>query len=213
MSGPVTINFAETAGDPAQRFQVKSVMTTGADPIGEFVDFAHLDLALLEVETINAVETRLPSSLDFVSDPLKLARSARLFTVGFPALPDVPAIDLQEVSRLEVVEQLRRIFGLRYGRKYLSPGLVSGGLDQDSRDPQAWVFDHDATTLGGNSGSAVFYFGDPMGVLGLHFAGDWMRANHAHGMAAVRTAAAGRIAALRSYTGCKPCRMGPRPRS
>jgi hypothetical protein len=84
------------------------------------------------------------------------------------------------------VEQLRKIFGLRYGRKYFSPGIVRNAVGQDPADAARWVFSHDATTLGGNSGSAVFHFGEGLGVIGLHFAGDWMRANYAHSLLAVR---------------------------
>jgi hypothetical protein len=48
------------------------------------------------------------------------------------------------------------------------------------------VFDHDATTLAGNSGSGAFDIDGPIAIVGLHFAGDWLRANHAHAVAAVK---------------------------
>jgi hypothetical protein len=57
------------------------------------------------------------------------------------------------------------------------------------------VFDHDATTLGGNSGSVVGALSDDLPAVGLHFAGDWLRANHAHDLALVRAANPG-LAAL-----------------
>jgi len=87
---------------------------------------------------------------------------------------------------MDVVARLRAIFQLKYGVKYFSPGVVSTTLGHVEDDPRTWVFDHDATTLAGNSGSAAADFADPVAVIGLHFAGDWLRANHAHAVAAVK---------------------------
>jgi V8-like Glu-specific endopeptidase len=61
-------------------------------------------------------------------------------------------------------------------------------LGQVEGDGKSWVFNHDATTLGGNSGSAAFDLDGTIAIVGLHFAGDWLRANHAHAVAAVKAA-------------------------
>ena len=71
---------------------------------------------------------------------------------------------------------------MKYGVKYLSPGLVMTSSDAVPDSPRGWVFTHDATSLGGNSGSCVLSFDNHLDVAGLHFAGDWLRANYAHAM-------------------------------
>ena len=86
---------------------------------------------------------------------------------------------------IEISKRLAQIFNVRYGRKYLSPGIVDTpqGLAEDGRN---WVFSHDATSLGGNSGSAAFRIMDPFGVCGLHFGGATLTANYAHTLATVK---------------------------
>ena len=53
-------------------------------------------------------------------------------------------------------------------------------------DTEHWVFTHDATTLGGNSGSTAIRVMSPLGVAGLHFGGATLTANFAHSLAAVK---------------------------
>jgi hypothetical protein len=76
---------------------------------------------------------------------------------------------------------------MKFGVRYLSPGLVMQTPTQLLPDsPRPWVFTHDATSLGGNSGSCVLSFNHQLDVAGLHFAGDWLRANYAHAIPDVR---------------------------
>jgi serine protease len=82
--------------------------------------------------------------------------------------------------RQDVIDALMRVYKLRYGVKYLSPGEVSTLPGEVAGDPRGWIFAHDATTLGGNSGSCVVRYGPRPGVIGLHFAGSFERANYAH---------------------------------
>jgi len=96
--------------------------------------------------------------------PLKLADSVAVddfvATIGYPARdPRVPDQDM-----------VRRIFGDVYEKKRLAPGQVI-----DSKDDE---LEHDCSTLGGNSGSAVVSLatGD---AVGLHFSGLFMEANFA----------------------------------
>lgn len=182
----ITINFSDNAEDPGMYFRVKSVAFSGADPILDTVNFGHLDMAILEVESTNEQGTPLPPPLPFNANGNQIQRAKQLFAVGFPALPRVPDADFEGVSRLKIVEQLRRIFGLNYGIKYFSPGVVRNTVGHHEQDRNNWIFDHDATTLGGNSGSSTFSLQTSVAVTGLHFAGDWMRANHAHSVVMVR---------------------------
>ena len=65
-----------------------------------------------------------------------------------------------------------RIFGNVFNVKRLAPGEVTGLLDGGR------IFTHDCTTLGGNSGSAVIDV-ETGAVLGLHFAGIYLKNNYA----------------------------------
>ena len=52
-----------------------------------------------------------------------------------------------------------------------------------ANDPREWILTHDASTLGGNSGSALIDFdADGRTALGLHFAGRHERQNWAHAL-------------------------------
>jgi V8-like Glu-specific endopeptidase len=52
-------------------------------------------------------------------------------------------------------------------------------------DKRRWVFGHDATTLGGNSGSPALAWTDS--AFGLHFAGRSIDTNCAHAVSAITT--------------------------
>ena len=182
----VTIDFSETA-DGSALFRIKSVIAAGPDPIEGKVRFPRLDMALLEVETTNAAGKALPKPMSLVKDRAELKQKGDMFTIGYPARPSTSAM-IDPVTKqfsLDVSKRLGQIFGLKHGRKYLSPGIVDmpQGL---AGDIQHWVFSHDATTLGGNSGSAAIRIMDPLGVSGLHFGGATLTANYAHSLAAVR---------------------------
>jgi serine protease len=187
-AGTPTVNFADDARGDAKRFKIKSVIAAGPDSIDEIIDFAHLDLALLEVETTNAAGADLPKAIKIVLDPDTTAVSSQLLVCGYPARPGMNALRDPETGQVrdDVVARLGQIFGLAYSVKYLSPGEIdvsTGGL---STDLKRWVLAHDATTLGGHSGSCALYFGEPLGLVGLHFGGGTLRANYAHSLAAVK---------------------------
>ncbi|MEZ5716236.1 MAG: trypsin-like peptidase domain-containing protein [Paracoccaceae bacterium] len=174
------IDFSPGADDPAQSFAVTGVAFAGAQPIRLYpISFDKLDLAVLRVEPVNDAGTPLPPPLPIAAG--NAAQGLNLFALGYPAPPGYIPRDEHGQMRQDVIERLRDIFGLTYRRKYFSPGLVMGPSN-------AWVFDHDATTLGGNSGSLVGTLSGGLWAVGLHFAGDWLRANHAHDLRAVLTA-------------------------
>jgi len=182
-----TINFSSSGREDDQSFKIKSVVFAGPNPIlHEPIDFEDLDMALLEVETSNSAGTVLPGPLDILSDPGAARGNGQLFVFGYPAAPHVLPTDMSGNPRMDVIKRLRAIFGTRYSVKYLSAGVINKPVGNVSGDPRNWTFAHDATTLGGNSGSCIFRISDGhFGVAGLHFAGDWMRANFAHGIGAV----------------------------
>jgi hypothetical protein len=185
--GAVTINFSDSGVDPKGCFKITSVLAAGADRIDERLDFLHLDMALLEVELANDKAVVLPQQMPLARDLQGGPATRDLFVVGFPARPPAAALrdPVTGALRQDVAKRLGELFGMAYSVKYLSPGEVKAPLGKLDGDPRAWVFAHDATTLGGNSGSLVARFGDPFGVIGLHFGGGTLRANFAHGLDAV----------------------------
>ena len=96
--------------------------------------------------------------------PIPLSASASpgeiAITIGYPARdPDVPDQEL-----------VRQVFGDVYDKKRLAPGEILKVTDSE--------IEHDCSTLGGNSGSAVVSLATGE-ALGLHFAGLYMEANYA----------------------------------
>jgi serine protease len=185
-----TIDFSETA-DGSRRFKITGIVAAGADPIHGRVHFSQLDMALLAVETTNAAGERLPQAISPIADRPDLSQKQDLFTIGFPARPSTSAMVDPTTGdfSLEVSKRLGQIFSLSYGRKYLSPGRVERAHEIEG-DTRHWIFTHDATTLGGNSGSCVVRFVDVLGAAGLHFGGQTLTANYAHSLAAVRASGA-----------------------
>lgn len=121
----------------------------GAHPINGWpIRFDNLDLALLRIETGNAAGGAPPQPITVVDNPGWRAGAANLFVVGYPAPPSYVPLDEHGAQRQDVLARLREIFGLRYREKYFAPGMVR-------RFDKSWVFEHDATTLGGNSGSLI----------------------------------------------------------
>lgn len=180
-----TIDFSPSGNDPAQKFVVEAVAFAGPEQIQRLpISFAKLDMALLKVQTVNGAGMALPKPYRVNQDAAWRGANANLFVVGFPAPPGMVPRDEKGALRNDVIERLREIFGLNYRRKYFSPGMATVGSLE-------WVFNHDATTLGGNSGSVVGALSGDLPAVGLHFAGDWLRANHAHDLAVVRAQSPG----------------------
>ena len=185
-----TVNFSDAADDASALFKVKGIFFAGPDPIGGKVTNSNLDMALLEVEKNNG-KNDLPVPLPIIKDAGDLKSGGALFVAGFPAVPEDLPLDAAGKVRQDIEKLLWEMFGSSYGVKYFSPGEAITGTGSLADDPLRWIFTHDAATLPGNSGSCVVRLGDPIAVLGLHFAGDWLRANFAHSLAAVSDA--GRI--------------------
>ena len=177
--GQPTITFdAEPAQTRARQFAIrKKVVLTGAQPIDPFsLDFNKLDFAILECEVDGSAG--FPAPLPLESDPDKVTVGRPIFAIGYAAPPP------HGVYSSEV---LNRLFSHRYGVKRFSPGEIDRGMGSAADATGETVFAHDATTLGGNSGSCLVDFGnDGRLVVGLHFAGAPKKANYAHANARLR---------------------------
>ncbi|MFO1162167.1 MAG: phospholipase D-like domain-containing protein [Reyranellaceae bacterium] len=142
--------FEEDQRSESLEFAVESVLWMSENRESE------PDVAFLRVRRLSA-DRPLPG-------PIPLAAAANegdvAITIGYPARdPDIPDQDL-----------VHRVFGDVYDKKRLAPGEIIKVSDSE--------LEHDCSTLGGNSGSAVIRLATGE-ALGLHFAGLYMEANYA----------------------------------
>lgn len=87
--------------------------------------------------------------------------------IGYPARDERNDVALQD-----------RIFNRTYNVKRLQPGVIRTRAKVPSFENIVNALTHDASTLGGNSGSAVIDV-DTGEVVALHFAGEYLKGNYA----------------------------------
>lgn len=116
---------------------------------------SQFDLAILEVPEAASPAPIRPS-------PQAFADGEDVVVIGYPAFD----------SRRNDLAVMDQIFRGIYNVKRLLPGKVMG------RDLPNWVFRHDASTLGGNSGSPVVSVSTGR-LLGIHFRGKYLQWNEA----------------------------------
>jgi endonuclease G, mitochondrial len=121
------------------------------------------DMALLEVEQLPATATPLKLS---VKSPEELI-DRDVVVVGYPARDYRNDLDVQD-----------RIFAKIYGVKRLQPGKLRPREQVQSFETIVDAMTHDSSTLGGNSGSVLIDVAAGE-VVGLHFAGEYLKANYA----------------------------------
>jgi hypothetical protein len=145
--------------DSVRRRPLKQVVYVGRHPIDPFVaDHAKLDIAAIELEPAPPADRpRHVLSVDAAPDWAG-AGGPTVYVIGYPYKPQVgdytPTL-------------LEQLFESQFGRKRLAPGETVAAR----RSTAAWTAAHDATTLGGNSGSAVVRAGRPFCLMGVHYGG------------------------------------------
>jgi endonuclease G len=111
--------------------------------------------------------------------------------VGYPARDDRSSLELQD-----------RIFARKYNVKRLQPGQIRARTRVSSFGNIVEAMTHDSSTLGGNSGSAILHV-DTGEVVGLHFAGEYLKANY--GVPAYELSRDRRVTALKvNFDGAVP---------
>ncbi|BBH69923.1 hypothetical protein ACTI_66080 [Actinoplanes sp. OR16] len=168
-------------GGADRRFPIRRVISVGRDGgagwagrAGMDLNFDGLDLAVLELEPVAGRAFPEPIPVARGDDPRTrgaLSSKGRyVYLVGYPGGRGVHAPDVFD----KLFDGISSVKRLAPGRIMQAPGTVE-------HDPQGWVFTHDASTLGGNSGSVVVDLeSDGQSALGLHFAGSPGRRNWAH---------------------------------
>jgi V8-like Glu-specific endopeptidase len=185
MTANASIVFEDHVTEDSIRFKINAVIAAGAAQIGRYVDLTKLDMAFLSVETSNASghlpdpikPQNVPSKGDFVA------------VIGYPAQPNLSAAVDPGTGKVseEMIDVLWKIYGTKWGVKYISPGEIMHSTGNTPGDGQKWAFCHDCTTLGGNSGSAVIRLSNGMiSLCGLHFGGRPKGLNYAHDILAVK---------------------------
>jgi endonuclease G len=122
----------------------------------------HWDMALLRVDDL-PTDRMLRLS---VKSPEELV-DHNVVVIGYPARDERNDVALQD-----------RIFNRTYNVKRLQPGVIRARAKIQSFENTVNALTHDASTLGGNSGSAVIEV-ESGEVVALHFAGEYLKANYA----------------------------------
>jgi DNA/RNA endonuclease G (NUC1) len=129
----------------------------GVEMIHPYWDMALLRVDGLPTDKMLRLSVRSPEDLV----------NRNIVAVGYPARDDRSDLALQD-----------KIFGGVYYVKRLQPGVVRARAEVQSFENQVNAMTHDASTLGGNSGSAIIDV-DTGEVVALHFAGEYLKANYA----------------------------------
>jgi hypothetical protein len=163
------IDFAATHGQPAPRqFRVCGLVYCATEDA--------IDLAILRL-TPGSSPWPVPRPLEFSPDALGVEiatpsgsefKGSEVYVVGHP-------------ERRVASDSSRRVFGDADGRKRCAPGVI---MRLDAHAPR---FEHDCSTLGGNSGSCVFTVIGHR-VVGVHYGGLDVDESTARGRANVATA-------------------------
>jgi V8-like Glu-specific endopeptidase len=133
----------------------------GPKKIESPIDHTKLDLALIEIEPVP--DDMVPKQIFSWDESGTWAmEDTTIYTIGYPGKPPVQQIvkDSQRIFDL--------LFGKTYGYKHLAPGKVISG----PRNKDDLRLMHDATTLGGNSGSVILADSTETIASGLHYGGD-----------------------------------------
>jgi hypothetical protein len=146
---------------------ITAVAYAPAKPItGNPIDHNKLDIAVVRLGRATP-KTKPRNILVIELNTEWPTTNAFVFTAGYPARPPFHAYD---------ESLLERIFKSTYGFKRVAPGAIL------SDRPSHWTISHDATTLGGNSGSPVVVVGRETIVAAVHYGGrsSEARENWAH---------------------------------
>ena len=148
------------ARESLNRRALKRVVFAGPDPIRNFIDHKKLDLALFELEPVATPEAR-PRIVLGIDGTASWAQPQRqLYIVGYPGSP---APGQAPLNLLEL------LFQSTFGHKRIAPGELMTA----QAGVHTWTIAHDATTLGGNSGSVVLLIDHEQVAAGLHYGGRW----------------------------------------
>ena len=154
----LTIDFGHEfrARNSVSPRRLKQVAFCPAPVITSPIDHGKLDLVLIELESAQASD-RPRSVLAFDASPDWAVAPQFIYIVGYPGNPGLD----------ETLSLLEQLFQSTFGFKRLAPGEIETAHAQVF----TWTLTHDASTLGGNSGSVVLVLGREGAAAGLHYGG------------------------------------------
>lgn len=173
---------ADRPTDPTKVFRIAGVDWAAPKATNFRVNLGRIDAAILTLQPKDGVDFPKPLPLMTMDQSAEIAAEKWFINVGHPAAPRGSwLVDHDDENNLTITKAvLLALIGDKFGVKRLSPGTVKtapGFLSEDSETKH--VFTHDATTLGGSSGSGIMSLG-PASMSGLHFAGAFKTNNYAH---------------------------------
>jgi endonuclease G len=154
--GDSAVNFKRQIDSPDSD-RTAYVDVLGVEMIHPYWDMALLRVADLPDGQVLSLSTKKPEDLE----------GRDIVAVGYPAKDWRSDLSLQD-----------RIFDGQYNVKRLQPGVLRQRASIRSFENIVNAVTHDASTLGGNSGSAILD-AETQQVLALHFAGQYLKANYA----------------------------------
>ena len=154
--GDAAIDFKRQVDTPEDD-HTAYLKVRGVEMIHPYWDMALLQVDGLPTDKMLRLAVRSPEEL--------VGRN--IVAVGYPAPDPRNDVALQD-----------KIFGGVYYVKRLHPGVVRARAKVQSFENEVNAMTHDASTLGGNSGSAIIDV-DSGEVVALHFAGEYLKANYA----------------------------------
>jgi endonuclease G len=155
-TGGSAIDFKREDGTPP------TDTSAHVDVTGVLMIHPYWDMALLKVAALPASAKPLPLSI--LAPEGLVGRD--VIVVGYPARDYRNALDVQD-----------RVFQKKYGVKRMQPGKAQARERYTSFENLVDAMTHDSSTLGGNSGSALIDLQTGT-VVGLHFAGEYLKANY-----------------------------------
>ena len=174
----------EDGAAAAPKFKITGVAFAGPDPINRTINFAHLDMAILRVDPGGILANSFPKPVTFETDTAQPKARRDLYVVGFPGQPRTWLFGGTPPAGYETTQVISTIFNNKFGVKRLAPGTIKAGPGEVANDGKGWICAHDASTLGGNSGSCVADLSeDGFRIVALHFAGTNREQNWAHAAA------------------------------
>jgi V8-like Glu-specific endopeptidase len=166
----------------------KKIVYCGPRDVNPYkIDHSILDMVLIELQPANE-EVQAPLSLNIA--PEWATAGTIVYTIGYPANPG-------DAGLRTYTTLLETLFKSTYSCKRLAPGEVINSASVT----QPWTAAHDATTLGGNSGSVIVVSGREYAAAGLHYGGKLKdpRENWGHILANALDAPDGGGKPLRAY--------------
>jgi len=192
LNGSYFVDFAVEAGRdprPDALFRIEAIDRASPDMIAGRVDPAQLDVATFRLAPRDDGPFPEPVPLAGDGDADAVLAQQWFYNVGHPAQPRGPWLSDAEDGNPNTVSRalVFALIGEHFGVKRFSPGKIEMEPGRFPGDDRAHVFTHDATTLGGSSGSGIMSKGPDGAVMtGLHYAGLFGTRNYAHWVPAIR---------------------------